>query len=279
MSTSNNVIQVDFTRQTTLASKVISTRRKTACGLLQPATTQTLVASVEDHAAEPIKSMDDIYAMSDYFIQNGKYRDNMLFILGINFGLRVSDLLSLHFSDLIDEQFRFKESFPIWEMKTRNTRKRKQNRYITINDAVVDAVILYLEHTPDVSLDDYLFRSESRNRKVMNEQYPDKEVCKDKHLSRQAADEILKSAARAVGIEAHVATHSLRKTFGLWQMVLNDNDPRMLLLLQKMFGHSTSAMTLNYIGITKDEIADAYKSFNLGGYDRRVLQPTQYKEA
>ena len=43
-----------------------------------------------------------------------------------------------------------------------------------------------------------------------------------------------------------------------------------LLLLQKMFGHSTSAQTLDYIGITGEEIEEAYMQLNLGG--RRSLR-------
>ena len=66
----------------------------------------------------------------------------MLFIVGINFGLRVSDLIRLRFATLINEYLTFKTKFPILEIKTRNTRKVKKNRYITINDAVMDAVIL-----------------------------------------------------------------------------------------------------------------------------------------
>jgi hypothetical protein len=48
-------------------------------------------------------------------------------------------------------------------------------------------------------------------------------------------------------------------------MLISKNDPRKLLLLQKMFGHSTSAQTLDYIGITGEEIEEAYLSLNLGG--------------
>ena len=36
------------------------------------------------------------------------------------------------------------------------------------------------------------------------------------------------------------------------------------LLLQKMFNHSTASQTLDYIGITSDEIDEAYRNLNLG---------------
>ena len=61
-----------------------------------------------------------------------------------------------------------------------------------------------------------------------------------------------------------MSTHTLRKTFAYHQMVMSNNDPRKLLLLQKMMGHSTSAQTLDYIGITGEEIEEAYRKLNLG---------------
>lgn len=259
------IINVDFTARSANTDAIIDvkavaqSRRMLQTGLIAPATEDTSYEIANEHTSEPIKSVDDIYAVSEWFLSRGRYRDNMLFIVGINFGLRVSDLLTLRFSHLIDEQFRFKTTFPILEKKTRNTRKVKRNRYITINDAVVDAVTLYLENTPGVRLSDFMFRGES-NRCGKE---------KERAMTRKSADRILKEVGEALGLDVHVATHTLRKTFAYHQMVMSNNDPRKLLLLQKMFGHSTSAQTLDYIGITGEEIEAAYMELNLGG--RRTL--------
>ncbi len=225
--------------------------RKIEAGMIAPAKEHIEEEIVKDHAAEPIKSMEDIDRMSRYFIANEQYRDNMLFIVGINFGLRVSDLRVLRFSNLINENLTFKDSFAVFEKKTRNTRKRKKNRYITINDAVIEAVLLYLEHTDGVSLSDYMFTSNKGNQH-------------DGPLSRQAIEGILKKAAADLGLNIRVATHTLRKTFAYHQMVMSGNDTRKLLLLQKMLNHSSPAQTLDYIGITSEEIEAAYKELNLG---------------
>ena len=232
---------------------VQSSCRRLKTGLIAPACESVSAELAGEHAAEPIKSMDDIIRISQYLISNGRYRDNMLFIVGINFGLRVSDLLSLHFSNLINEEFAFRDRFAILEKKTRNTRSHKRNRYITINTAVVEAVTLYLEHTPGVCLSDYMFKSESNNGSNMN-----------KPLHRASVDTLLKNLAKDLGLGNRMSTHTLRKTFAYHQMVMSGNDPRKLLLLQKMFGHSTSAQTLDYIGITGEEIDEAYQKLNLG---------------
>ena len=54
-------------------------------------------------------------------------------------------------------------------------------------------------------------------------------------------------------------------------MVMSINDSRKLLLLQKMLNHSSPAQTLDYIGITSEEIEKAYKELNLGGRTRNYL--------
>lgn len=216
-----------------------------------------------EHKSEPIKSIDDINRVSSFLINNGRYRDNMLFIVGINFGLRVSDLTQLRFTHIINDDLTFKTTFPVLEIKTKNTRKKKQNRYITINDAVMDAIILYLEnHT--ATLSDYLFRSESNRGGSEN-----------KPLTRKSVDRILKGISDDLNLNIHMSTHTLRKTFAYHQMLIANNDHRKLLLLQKMFGHSSVSQTLDYIGITREEIEDAYKSLNLGLLsDNKLLDST-----
>lgn len=228
--------------------------------LISPAQERVETELAADHTSEPIKSMDDIMRISEFLIKAGRYRDNMLFIVGINFGLRVSDLRALRFSNLINQNLTFKETFPVFEKKTRNTRKKKKNRYITINTAVIEAVTLYLEHTPGVSLSDYMFRSESNHGGNLNEP-----------LSVKSVDRILKGIADDLCLQTKVSTHTLRKTFCYHQMLMSNNDPRKLLLLSKMLGHSSVGVTLDYIGITGEEIEEAYKSLNLGSYKHNYL--------
>lgn len=250
----SNIIQFPATQEKPINVQVVqSNARKLKVGLIAPATESVTCELAAEHTSEPIKSMDDIIRISRYLIDNKRYRDNMLFIVGINFGLRVSDLRMLQFSHLINEQFAFKDSFAILEKKTKNTRKHKKNRYITINTAVVEAVTLYLENTPNVKLNDYLFRSESNHGSGKNQP-----------IHRNTIDKVMKGIAEDLGLGNKMSTHSLRKTFAYHQMVMSGNDPRKLLLLQKMFGHSTAAQTLDYIGITSEEIDEAYRNLNLG---------------
>ena len=249
-----SILKLDYShKQFINVAALRQNSRKLSAGLISPAKEETRCELAPEHAAEPIKSMDDINRISRYLISEGRYRDNMLFIVGINFGLRASDLRVLRFSNLINENFTFKDSFAVFEQKTRNTRKRKKNRYITINTAVVEAVTLYLEHTPNVCLSDYMFRSTSNHGGNLNEP-----------LRIQSIDRILKGIARELDINVKMSTHTLRKTFCYHQMLMSHNDTRKLMLLQKMLNHSSPAQTLDYIGITGEEIEEAYKKLNLG---------------
>lgn len=255
------VIDIKDARQRAIdVSELKANSKKLRDGLIAPAKETTVCELAPEHAAEPIKSMDDIFRISSFLISNGRFRDNMLFIVGINFGLRVSDLQMLRFSNLINDNFTFKDAFPVFEKKTRNTRKRKKNRYITINQAVIEAVTLYLENTPDVCLSDYMFRSNSNNGKDKNTP-----------LTSQSIDRILKGIARDLDLNIKVSTHTLRKTFCYHQMLMSHNDSRKLLLLQKMLNHSSPAQTLDYIGITGEEIEKAYQELNLGSIEHNYM--------
>jgi len=243
--------------------------RLAAAALLPPSAELQPRETAVEHASEPIKALEDIARVSAYLIRNRRYRDNMLFILGINFGLRVSDLRLLRFCDLLEEAadgYAFKRSFPILEQKTKNTRKVQRNRHITINTAVMDAVGLYLrciKRPP--KLDDYLFVSESNHAAGA--------------LSRASVDRILKGIGADLDLPCKMATHTMRKTFAYHQMVMANHDPRKLLLLQKMFGHSSVAQTLDYIGITNEEIGQAYLDLNLGAMNHTPLLDSYIEEA
>lgn len=247
---------------------VLQNNAKLKQGLISPAKEKHEEELAVDHSADPIKSMDDILKISEHLISNKRYRDNMLFIVGINFGLRVSDLRVLRFSNLINDNLTFKDTFPVFEKKTRNTRKKKKNRYITINNAVIEAVTLYLENTPNVRLDDYMFKCVSN--RGCNSGEP---------LTVRSIDRILKGIADDLGLSFKMSTHTLRKTFCYHQMMMSGNSTRKLMLLQKMMNHASPAQTLDYIGITNEEIHEAYMNLNLGSVTNNYLLDSKIEES
>lgn len=211
----------------------------------------------DSKAAEPIKEKEDIRRISEYLVENGRYRDNMLFIVGINVGLRVSDLIELRFSDFIDENGKYKSEFDVFEHKTRNSRKTARNRRIGINDAVVWAIDEYLNNEARQGkvkkINDYLFPATRSDTETG-------------HINRKTVDMMIKGVIKDLGIQVKASTHTLRKTFGYQMMAAAPvgKKEETLLLLQEIFGHSDSRITRRYIGITQEDITDAYMSLNLG---------------
>ena len=208
-------------------------------------------------AAEPIKSLDDINRISKYLVDMHRYRDNLLFICGINFGLRISDLLELKVGHLLNTDGRsYRDRVQIQEQKTGNIRT------IFPNDAVMDAADLYFgdlsAKKEPISLNDYLFQCYSNRGKNMEKN----------NLKRRSVERMLKEVINdELGIQVKASTHCLRKTFA-YQVIINAKDrSRAIEFLQKIFGHSSQQVTLHYAGITDDEIQDMYQNLNLGRLD------------
>ena len=61
-------------------------------------------------------------------------------------------------------------------------------------------------------------------------------------------------------------------------MLMSNNDTRKLMLLQKMMNHSSPAQTLDYIGITSEEIQEAYRKLNLGSENHSYLVDSSIEE-
>ena len=78
-------------------------------------------------------------------------------------------------------------------------------------------------------------------------------------LDRAQAYRILNKAAHAAGITEKIGTHTLRKAFG-YRHYNKYND---IVLLQKIFNHSSPSVTLRYIGIEQDTIDACYINFYL----------------
>lgn len=166
----------------------------------------------------------------------GGLRDATLFTLGINSGLRISDLLALHIGDVQDEQKRIKERIEIRERKTGKIKDFPMGK--TAKKALAE----YLAQRPDARLEEPLFLSKQK-----------------RPLSRSQAWFILSQAAQAVGIKERIGTHTLRKTFGYHAHQSGVDITR----IQKLLNHSAPSVTLAYIGITQDELDDVYLTLEL----------------
>lgn len=190
------------------------------------------------NTVEPIRDERKIAAMKAV-LKESSLRNYLLFVMGINVGLRITDLLNFKISDLVDERGKIKKSIYIREGKTR------KERIIVFNKEVEKALDQYLEDLGEYDSDWYLFKSKKGENKP---------------ISREQAYIILNDAAKMVGIKEKVGTHTLRKTFGYWA---RKKGIATIEQLQEIFNHATPAATKRYIGITQKELGEIYKSLNL----------------
>ena len=184
---------------------------------------------------QPIREKNKI-ANIKKILKSDNLRDYCLFTLGINSGLRISDILKLKVADVIDEKGKIQDRITLREQKTNKTKD------FPISDNAKSALSEYLK-TRKHSASEPLFQS--RKNKGF--------------LKRQQAYRIINEASRAVGIKDKIGTHTLRKTFG-YHAYNNGYD---ISIIQKLFNHSSPSITLRYIGITQDELDDVYLNLDL----------------
>ena len=179
---------------------------------------------------QPIRDKTKIHKIKNILKKNN-YRDYFLFVLGINSGLRVSDMLKLKVMDVKN-----KSHITIKERKNGKLKRFK------INNSLQGEISEYIWNMNDY---DYLFHSRKKN----NGNEP---------IQRVQAYCILNQAARQVGLN-EIGTHTMRKTFG-YHFYQETKD---VALLQTIFNHSAPSMTLRYIGINQDIIDSAIDDFCL----------------
>lgn len=175
---------------------------------------------------------DTMLSLVRKLYRDGDYRMSLLIGCGSFFGLRISDLLSLTWSQLLDG-----DKFTIYEKKTGKRRVVKVNKGFQKHiKACYDA--LHIENE-----DEKCFLS----RKKMV-------------YSTQRVNILFKQIKERYNLKIdHFSTHSLRKTFGrkIYQSAGSDA-PMALARLQNLYGHSSPKISLIYLGITQNELESTY---------------------
>ena len=204
----------------------------------------------------PFSTQEEIKAMVDVFnekIMNAPdedkrwiaSRNKMLFLIGINSSLRISDLVSLKWNFFLKEDMTFKDFCKLQPKKT-----KKYGKFVPVyfNDAVKNVITNYIEQYPIIDMDGYVFKS----REGLGA------------ITERAAWKIIVDTAAKAGIEHNVGTHSLRKTFGFWVYHKAKDKNNALVILQAIYNHSSPATTSRYIGLTNEEIESVFNDLNLG---------------
>src|SRR6185437_1617008 len=166
--------------------------------------------------------------------QDKLYRDYLLITVGCYFGLRIGDLLSIKWINVIG-----KEELVLTEQKTKKIRR------ITINPNVTTALSfctneLKLKNKFDEN--DFIFCNRWRGQLTIS------------YINKR-----LKFIFKKYNVVVrNASSHTLRKTFGKRIYEADARSERALVYLSEIFSHSSISTTRKYIGITQEAIADMY---------------------
>ena len=173
--------------------------------------------------------LDIITAIKSGFCHAGReYKPNeriaTALMLEANLGLRISDILHLHFCDIIRDGDRYRLN--IVEIKT------GKDRCFTVPVEILDFINQY------------------RTRNHMSEQQ------RLFDLSERQIQKHLQAACEYLGL-AGISTHSFRKYFAT--KIYTDNGYN-IELVRQLLQHSSAAVTQRYIGIQQKQIENALQN-------------------
>lgn len=185
------------------------------------------------NSVEPIRDLEKLEEIKEELKKNGT-RDYLMFLTGINSGMRVSDIVKLNVNDVRNSNGTMKEHITIIEKKT-----KKLKKFPLCNNLLVEME----KYTRNLEQGEYLFKSRKG---------------KNKPITTTQAYRIIVNAGERVGIK-NIGTHTMRKSFGYHHY----QQFKDVALLQNIFNHYSPSTTLRYIGINQDNIDLGYKNFSL----------------
>lgn len=164
--------------------------------------------------------------------KDGNYKMSLLIALGCFTGLRISDILSLRWNQILDT-----DEFTIIEHKT------KKKRTIRVNLQLKKHIRDCYEHIQPVGI----------NAPILISQ-------KGTVFSIQRINGVLKEIKKKYRIQiGNFSCHSLRKTFGRQVYNMNSDSSELALVkLMELFNHSSVSITKRYLGLRQEELLNTY---------------------
>jgi integrase len=185
--------------------------------------------------ADPIKDRRFIRSIKAVLKDENKQTEHLLFTVAINSGLRVSDLVTLTYGDLWNEDGKPQRKV---RLKTQKTSAWIE---FQVNGAMQEAMALYAKAGT---------LGEPTTRV-----FPVTERTVTRWVKRWCAQ---------VGLEAgHYSAHTLRKTYAYQLWAQNGKTHEALTVVQKTLGHKSPGTTLDYLGISREQIEAMQAELNL----------------
>jgi len=181
---------------------------------------------------------NDFISLITRLEKDENYKFCLLISIGVFTGLRISDLLTLKYSDLLKN-----DTFNIKEKKT------QKQRSIKVNKDLKEIVNRIVQKSKVNDLEQLIFINKYGTKSI------------DKSYVNVKLKEIIK--LYRIRLDGNVSTHTFRKTLGRRVMEVNNYSNESLILLMDLFGHSSMSITKRYLGIREQEIHNVYDSLSL----------------
>ena len=206
----------------------------------------------EERWVDPIRDKADVERCIEYLKlkvmmahkKNEKFvskRNLMLFIVGINIGLRVSDLSSLKWSNFFE-----KDMQTFVDARNKKEKKTGKKKLIIPNESIQKVITWYLSETGiQPEYDEPVFISYNTGEKI----------------TRQPVEDMMKDLQIHLKLKGSYNTHSLRKTnaYQKYMMLVEAGDPLALAKIQHSLNHRNTSETLRYLGLTReDDVKDQF---------------------
>ena len=164
--------------------------------------------------------------------RDGNYRMSLLIGCGCFFGLRISDILTLTWAMLLDD-----DKFTLYEKKTNKRRTVKINLDFQ----------MHIKQCHDA------LHITNDNEKCFLSQ-------KKMVYSTQRINVLFKEIKKKYNLKIeHFSTHTMRKTFGRKVFESAGENANMALMkLSELFNHSNVSVTKIYLGIREKELLETY---------------------
>ena len=173
---------------------------------------------------DPIRNLKDIRAISMLTADNP--RDHLLFMMGINNGLRAGDLVKLKVKDV--------KYLKVGDILTIRESKTGKDNILVVNRTVYKALRNFLDGVQPND-DAFLFASRKGNT----------------HLQSQAVSKLVKKWTGAINLRGNFGAHTLRKTWGYLQRTVHGVGFE---IICKRYNHSSPAITMRYLDIQDREV-------------------------
>ena len=182
---------------------------------------------------------NEIILVAECFDGVFEARNSGLFMLGVSTGGRISELLSLRIADVYQNNkavtdLLFDKSIVKGGEVSRSVPVNRDGRQ------AIEKLIAW-------------HNEQYGNTKESRPLFPSRNGQGEKHLSRRKAHDVLKAAFVEAGLNGHLATHSMRKSFA--QRLYDHTGD--IFAVQEMLGHRNVATTQKYLGVNYANVRKA----------------------